>query len=110
MNSSISSRDAIKLYREIIRASRHFYWKNHDGIPWSDVIKRSARKEFEAARYERDPIMISRMIVVGYDCVEKTKQKVVALKPFLMFLLYILNIYIYLLVSGGTSKRPTHAK
>ena len=88
MNSSkISSKDAIKLYREILRASRHFYWKNQDGIPWSDIIKRSARKEFEVARHERDPVMISRMIVIGYDCIEKTKQKVPAIQNELLFLM-----------------------
>ncbi len=35
----------------------------------SDVLRTSARKEFEAAREERDPETVARMIITGRDCV-----------------------------------------
>ena len=40
------------------------------------MLKESARKEFEQARYETDPIIIARLLVVGHDCVMQTQQKV----------------------------------
>jgi hypothetical protein len=36
----------------------------------------NARKEFEAARYERDPVIITRMLFVGRDCLNQTMEKV----------------------------------
>lgn len=35
----------------------------------SDVLRTSARKEFEGAREERDPETVARMIITGRDCV-----------------------------------------
>lgn len=38
---------------EILRTSGRFYWPNDKGEPWRDVLRREARKEFEAARHEK---------------------------------------------------------
>jgi len=48
-----SRREALALYRDCLRAARRFHWANDKGEPWSDVLKKSARKEFEEARTER---------------------------------------------------------
>lgn len=69
-----SRREVLGLYRDILRTARAFYWPNDDGEPWSTVLQRSARKEFEEARHERDPIIIARLIVVGRQCVEDTRR------------------------------------
>lgn len=50
--------------------------KNTDGRVWADILKENARKEFEQARYERDPEMISRLLVVGRDALNQTMEKV----------------------------------
>eukprot|EP00512_Aurantiochytrium_limacinum_P001992 CAMPEP_0171484662 /NCGR_PEP_ID=MMETSP0958-20121227/124_1 /TAXON_ID=87120 /ORGANISM="Aurantiochytrium limacinum, Strain ATCCMYA-1381" /LENGTH=97 /DNA_ID=CAMNT_0012017385 /DNA_START=195 /DNA_END=488 /DNA_ORIENTATION=- len=68
-------REALSLYRDCLRVARCFYWCNDDGEPWSRVLKESARKEFEEARYEKDPIIVARMLVVGRQCVEDMKRK-----------------------------------
>lgn len=52
-----------------------FTWKNTDGRVWADILKENARKEFEQARYERDPEMISRLLVVGRDALNQTMEK-----------------------------------
>ena len=39
------------------------------------MLKTSARREFEEARHEHDPLIIARMLVVGRDCVVKTQHK-----------------------------------
>ena len=67
--------EAIQLYREIIRTARSFYWPNEDGVPWKDVLRESARKEFEEAREERDPLIVARLLVVGRQCVMDTQVK-----------------------------------
>lgn len=69
-------KEALKLYRDILRATRHFTWNNEQGVPWSVVLRMNARKEFEAARYERDPVIITRMLFVGRDCLNQTMEKV----------------------------------
>ena len=40
-------------YRSIWRHSRLFVWQDEAGQPWRDVLRTSARKEFEAARDEK---------------------------------------------------------
>jgi hypothetical protein len=45
-------REALSLYRDILRASRGFTWKNEHGEVWGKVIAVSARVEFEQARHE----------------------------------------------------------
>jgi hypothetical protein len=64
-------REALALYREVLRASALFVWRDEHGRPWRDVIRASARAEFEAARREPDPELINRMIVTGRDAVAR---------------------------------------
>ena len=47
------NREAIRLYREILRTAKFFTWNDETGRVWSERLKESARKEFEEARYER---------------------------------------------------------
>ena len=69
------NREAIILYREILRTARAFYWPNEHGEQWSQVLAKSARKEFEEARYERDPLIIARLLVVGRDAMMQAQNK-----------------------------------
>lgn len=41
-----------------------------------DVLRASARQEYEAARFEQDPAIITRLIVVGRDAVSQITDKV----------------------------------
>jgi len=52
-----------------------FYWPNENGEQWSTVLRRSARKEFEQARNENDPLIIARLLVVGRQCLHDTQRK-----------------------------------
>ncbi|XP_002963529.2 uncharacterized protein LOC9643738 [Selaginella moellendorffii] len=70
-------REAIELYRDIFRASRAFVWPNEDGILWRDLLRASARQEFEQARHERDPEVIAKLLVTGRDAVEAAVDKLV---------------------------------
>jgi hypothetical protein len=68
-------REALALYRQVLRCSTLFVWRDDQGRPWRDVIRSSARKEFEDARFEQDPELINKMIITGRDCVEKTVER-----------------------------------
>lgn len=52
--------------------SNLFVWKDKNGVPWRDVIRVSARKELEDARYETDPSIISKLIITGRDAVQRS--------------------------------------
>ncbi|KXZ45344.1 hypothetical protein GPECTOR_56g441 [Gonium pectorale] len=71
-------REALSLYREILRYSNLFVWRDEKGRLWRDVIRDSARKEFEAARYEPDPEIINKLIITGRDCVQRTVESFAA--------------------------------
>ena len=68
----LPNRETLRLYRDILRVCRGFTWCDKEGRPWSVVLKKNARKEIEEAKYEKDPLLIARMLVVGRDCLDKT--------------------------------------
>ena len=63
------------MYREILRTSKAFHWCDQHGNPWNETLKKEARKEFEASREEKDPLIIARMLVTGRDCVQQIQLK-----------------------------------
>mmetsp|Transcript_7498 Transcript_7498/g.31030 ORF Transcript_7498/g.31030 Transcript_7498/m.31030 type:complete len:94 (-) Transcript_7498:104-385(-) len=67
--------EAIRLYRDILRTCKHFHWCNEHGEPWNQVLRRNARKEFEEARHERDPLLVARLLVVGRQCLDDAQRK-----------------------------------
>lgn len=69
------NRESLRLYRDILRATRLFTWNNEAGVSWSQVLRVNARKEFEQAKHEKDPLLIARMLVVGRDCLQQTVEK-----------------------------------
>jgi hypothetical protein len=70
--------ESIRLYRDILRASRLFTWKTPQGEQWSKVLVQNARKEFEQAKHENDPEIIARLLVVGRDCLNQVRDQYMA--------------------------------
>ncbi|GLT35003.1 hypothetical protein SLA2020_094880 [Shorea laevis] len=68
-------REALSLYRDILRATRFFMWPDVRGVLWRDILRENARKEFEEARYEKDPEIITRLLIGGHDAVESALEK-----------------------------------
>lgn len=68
-------REALSLYREVLRYSNLFVWRDEKGRMWRDIIRESARKEFEASREETDPEILNRMIITGRDAVQKAAER-----------------------------------
>ena len=44
------------------------------------MLAENARKEFEEARYERDPLIIMQLLVTGRDCLQKVQDKHLAME------------------------------
>lgn len=65
-------REALHLYREILRYSNLFVWKDAQGRTWRDVLRQGARKEYEDARQERDPEILNKLIITGREAVQRT--------------------------------------
>jgi hypothetical protein len=72
---NLMNRESLALYRDILRAARVFTWNNAAGQPWRGLLIANARKEFEQARLENDPLVVARLLFVGRDCLNQTKDK-----------------------------------
>lgn len=68
-------REALSLYRDILRATRFFMWPDARGVLWRDVLRENARKEFEEARFEKDPEIVTRLLIGGRDAVQSALEK-----------------------------------
>lgn len=76
LTPSRNRKEALSLYREILRTAKHFHWKDETtGEPWNKILQKRARQEFEEARNEQDPLIIARMLVTGRDCVQQIQNK-----------------------------------
>lgn len=82
-----------------MRITALFDWPNEQGVLWyvicvhatmlhlrdtdyvqcvynrRDVLRASARQEFEEARHEQDPEIVNRLLVVGRDAVHQVAEK-----------------------------------
>ncbi|CAN1355227.1 hypothetical protein LINPERPRIM_LOCUS43645 [Linum perenne] len=68
-------REALHLYRDILRATRFFVWPDARGVIWRDVLRENARKEFDEARFEKDPEIVTRLLINGREAVESALEK-----------------------------------
>ena len=76
MTERTCKKEALSLYREILRTTKHFHWADEKtGEPWNTLLQKQARKEFEEARRETDPLIIARMLVTGRDCVQQVQNR-----------------------------------
>uniref|UniRef100_A0ACD5TUC0 Uncharacterized protein n=1 Tax=Avena sativa TaxID=4498 RepID=A0ACD5TUC0_AVESA len=71
-----SRREALGLYRDILRATRLFEWPDDRGVPWRESLRANARREFEEARGERDPEVVARLLIGGRDAVDQALERV----------------------------------
>mmetsp|Transcript_1400 Transcript_1400/g.1993 ORF Transcript_1400/g.1993 Transcript_1400/m.1993 type:complete len:166 (-) Transcript_1400:11-508(-) len=71
-------REALSLYRSILRSSRLFIHKNERGDEWGDVLRVAARKEFEVGKSETDPEMAAKLVLTGRDYLEQALEKFMA--------------------------------
>jgi hypothetical protein len=76
LTDGVRKKEALWLYREILRTAKHFHWaEEKSGKPWNQVLKDQARNEFQESREETDPLVIARMLVTGRDCLQQVQNK-----------------------------------
>jgi len=46
-NKVVPNRELLRLYREVQQMTKRFTWANEDGEPWQEILRKSARVEFE---------------------------------------------------------------
>ncbi|XP_020237360.1 uncharacterized protein LOC109816688 [Cajanus cajan] len=68
-------REALSLYRDILRATRFFTWPDSRGVMWRDILRDNARTEFEQARFETDPEIVTRLLIGGREALHSTIDK-----------------------------------
>ncbi len=73
----IKNKEALKIYRSILKLTREFTWHDENNRLWAERIKSSARQEFELARYEKDPFLIGQMIITSKEAIEKVREKLI---------------------------------
>jgi hypothetical protein len=61
--------ESLRLYREILKMSNEFTWSDEKGRPFRQLIRESARNEFELARDERDPLLVMKMILTSREAI-----------------------------------------
>eukprot|EP00029_Vermamoeba_vermiformis_P003182 TRINITY_DN13561_c0_g1_i1.p1 TRINITY_DN13561_c0_g1~~TRINITY_DN13561_c0_g1_i1.p1 ORF type:complete len:104 (+),score=4.25 TRINITY_DN13561_c0_g1_i1:47-358(+) len=77
MNRLTTARkEVLQLYRDILKGCRKFQFPNEKGELWSRVLQKSARGEIEASRFEKDPVMITRLIIGGRDALHQVEERI----------------------------------
>mmetsp|Transcript_11777 Transcript_11777/g.17172 ORF Transcript_11777/g.17172 Transcript_11777/m.17172 type:complete len:115 (+) Transcript_11777:34-378(+) len=67
--------EALALYRDILRTSKAFHWCDEKGEPWNKRLRAEARKEFEASKEEKDPLILARLLVTGRQAVMEIQRR-----------------------------------
>ncbi|KAI3914037.1 hypothetical protein MKW98_010849 [Papaver atlanticum] len=68
-------RETLSLYGDIIRATRFFACVDKKGVLWRDCSKKNARREFEESHFEKDPEIITKLLIGGRDAFESSLEK-----------------------------------
>jgi hypothetical protein len=54
----------------VLKYSARFYWNNERGECWRDILRKSARKEFDLSKEESDPFLVMKMMVTTRECLK----------------------------------------
>lgn len=79
-----SRREVLTLYRDVWKMTSRFDWKNEDGLEWRDILRRSARVEFEEAKDEPNPLVVAQFVLTWKDVNLRLHEKVNAVQLSMM--------------------------
>lgn len=63
------------MYREVLKTTSGFFWFNEKGECWRDVLRKSARREFDNSKYETDPVLLMKMMVTTREAIAKVQEQ-----------------------------------
>lgn len=75
-NRPLPKRESLLLYRDVIRACKKFYWRSQSGKEWSEILLKSARKEFDEYRNLNDPVELGRKLIQARQALIEMEEKV----------------------------------
>lgn len=65
----------LRLYRDVLKFTNEFYWNNEKGQCWKDILRKSARREFDLSKDQTDNIHIMKMIVTTRQAISRTREQ-----------------------------------
>ena len=68
--------EVLRVYRDVMKVTARYNWNNEDGEPWKDILRVSARAEFEQIKEEIDPLIVGKFIVTWRDVINRMHEKV----------------------------------
>merc|ERR1712023_37136 len=75
-NKPIPNKEVLRLYREVFQMTMRFTWNNEDGEPWKDILRNTARQEFEALRTETDTLKVGKFLLTWRETIQRVHEKV----------------------------------
>lgn len=68
--------EVLRLYRDVLKSTSGFFWFNERGECWRDVLRKSARREFDNSKYETDPVLLMKMMLTTREAIAKVQQQI----------------------------------
>jgi len=72
----IPNLEVLRVYRETMKMTCRFTWCNEEGRPWKEILRASARAEFEQLRHEKDPLIIGKTLLTWQEANKRIHEKV----------------------------------
>ena len=72
----VPNAEVLRLYREVMVMTRRFTWANEDGEPWDQILRRTARAEFEELRTETDTVKLAKFMITWREALGRIHEKV----------------------------------
>ena len=71
----MANADVLRLYREVLVMTKRFTWANEDGEPWDQLLRKTARAEFEELRSETDTLKVAKFMITWRDAIARIHEK-----------------------------------
>ena len=72
----VTNIEVLRCYREVLQMTNRFTWNNEDGEPWQDILRRTARAEFEELRNETDTLKVAKVMITWRESVARIHEKI----------------------------------
>ncbi len=80
INKPLPKKESLILYRDTIKLCKKFFWRRDDGKEWSEVLLKTARKEFEEYRNLLDTVEVGRKLIAGRQALIEMDDKILKVK------------------------------
>ena len=72
----VANVEILRMYREVLSMTKRFTWANEDGEPWDQILRKTARTEFEELRNETDTLKVAKFMITWRDAIARVHEKV----------------------------------